>query len=147
MSQSENVVDGTNRFFILPSFDPSAFCLAPPKELNKVRLTILVGMMFSLLVAGIFRTPPIVFMAAFLGVAPPLAILIGRLSSRRLTVTRDFPVSGQVGDVLYGRVRVHNNAAWPAFLTEVRAGQVTQPFYDLPNEKSARCQRRSGRLA
>lgn len=114
---------------------PSSFA-APPKELNKVRLTILVGMMFSLLVAGIFRTPPIVFMAALLGVAPPLAILIGRWSSKRLAVTRDLPAGGQVGDIIYGRVRVHNKAAWPAFLTEVRAGQVIKPFYDLNSEKT-----------
>lgn len=107
----------------------------PRKELNKVRLTILVGMMFSLLVAGIFRTPPIVFMAALLGVAPPLAIFIGRWSSKRLLVSREVPASGQVGEIIYGRVRVHNKAAWPAFLTEVRAGQVAQPFYPLADEK------------
>ena len=128
MPQNENIVAEQTK--------DSSFAAPPPKELNKVRLTILVGMMFSLLVAGIFRTPPIVFMAAMLGVAPPLAILIGRWSSKRLTVTRHFPQSGQVGEVIYGRVRIHNKAAWPAFLTEVRAGQVIKPFYELRGEKT-----------
>jgi uncharacterized protein (DUF58 family) len=114
--------------------DSSSF-IPQPTALNKVRLTLLVGMMFSLLVAGIFRTPPIVFMAAILGVAPPLAIAIGRLSSRRLRVSRDFPASGHVGDVIYGRVRVHNAASIPAFLTEVRAGQINQAPYLMPEDK------------
>lgn len=107
--------------------EPSA---APPASaLNKVRLTILVAMMFSLLVAGIFRSPPIVFMASILGVAPPLAILVGRWSSKRILVVRDVPPSGTAGEVIYGRLTITNQSRWPAFLTEVRAGQVsTQPY-------------------
>ena len=114
----------------------SSSFIAPPSSLNKVRLTLLVGMMFSLLVAGIFRTPPIVFMAALLGVAPPLAILIGRLSSRRLRISRELPPSGQVGDVIYGRVRVLNTSAIPAFLTEVRVGQVSKALYEVTGDKT-----------
>lgn len=143
MAQSENALitpqnnsDSTGS----PSFAP------PPSALNKVRLTLLVGMMFSLLVAGIFRTPPIVFMAAILGVAPPLAILIGRLSSRRLKVSRDFPASGHVGDILYGRVRVYNAASVPAFLTEVRAGQIAKAPYVMPEDKTPAISAEAGGL-
>jgi hypothetical protein len=98
-----------------------------PAALNKIRLTILVAMMFSLLVAGIFRTPPIVFMAALLCAAPPAAIFLGRWSSKRLNVTRTVPASGPVGSLVYGQLLIENNGRLPAFLTEVRAGEVKAP--------------------
>ncbi len=97
--------------------------------LNKVRLTLLVSMMFSLLVSAIFRTPPIVFMAAILCAAPPAAIILGRLSSRRLRIERTLPAVGVAGEILHGTLTVENHSRWPAFITRVRAGQISKAFY------------------
>lgn len=104
--------------------------LAPQAApLNKVRLTLLVSMMFSLLVAAIFRTPPIVFMAAILCAAPPSAMLLGKFSSRRLRIERTLPAVGTVGETLHGTLTVENNSRWPAFITQVSAGQISKAFY------------------
>lgn len=97
--------------------------------LNKVRLTLLVAMMFSLMVSAIFRTPPIVFMAAILCAAPLTAIFLGRLSSRRLRIERTLPAVGVVGEILHGTLTVENHSRWPAFITQVRAGQISKASY------------------
>jgi uncharacterized protein (DUF58 family) len=91
-------------------------------EVNKVRLTVLITLLFSALCAGVFRTPPILFMAALLLAAPPVGFLIGRLNSRFLKVARTLPEIGTVGDVLTGEITVTNRARWPMFLIHTNFG-------------------------
>src|SRR5687768_6124326 len=105
------------------SASPGEGFIAPQAApLNKVRLALLVSMLFSLLVSGIFRTPPIVFMAAILCAAPLAAIALGKLSSRRLRIERTIPAVGMAGEVLHGILTVENNSRWPALITAVQAG-------------------------
>lgn len=85
-------------------------------EVNKVRLTILIALLFSALCAGVFRTTPIVFMAALLCSAPLVGILVGTVGSRGLKVTRNLPECGMAGDVIHGEIVLRNTAPYPAFL-------------------------------
>ncbi len=88
-------------------------------EVNKVRLTILIALLFSALCAGVFRTTPIVFMAALLCSAPLVGILIGTIGSRGLRLTRNLPECGMAGDVIHGEITLQNTARYPAFLIHV----------------------------
>lgn len=85
-------------------------------EVNKVRLTILIALLFSALCAGVFRTTPIVFMAALLCSAPVMGILIGTLGSRGLRLTRKLPECGMAGETIHGEIELQNKAFYPAFL-------------------------------
>jgi uncharacterized protein (DUF58 family) len=96
-------------------------------EVNKVRLTVLIALMFSALCAGVFRTPPILFMAALLTSAPFMGFLIGRFSSRYLKVARVLPEVGTAGDVITGEITVTNRALWPAFLIHTACGIAPAP--------------------
>lgn len=96
-----------------------------PSQFNYIRLVLLVAMLFTLLAALIFRTTGVVFMAALLWATHPMGTLVGRFMRRRLTVTRDAPVTGMAGDIVSGRLRVLNTASTPAFLVHLRAGEVT----------------------
>lgn len=92
-------------------------------EVNKVRLTVLIALLFSTLCAGVFRTPPILFMSALLLSAPFVGFLLSRWSSRSLQLTRTLPSSGMVGDVLMGEIRLLNASRIPAFLVHACAGE------------------------
>jgi uncharacterized protein (DUF58 family) len=96
-------------------------------EVNKVRLTVLIALLFSALCAGVFRTPPIMFMAALLTSAPLMGFLIGRLSSRYLRVTREVPECGTAGDLITGHISVTNRARWPIFLVRTCCGFAPAP--------------------
>lgn len=85
-------------------------------EVNKVRLTILIALLFSALCAGVFRTTPIVFMAALLCSAPVVGILIGTVGSRGLKLTRELPECGMAGETIHGEIELRNTAPYPAFL-------------------------------
>ena len=105
-------------------------------ELNKSRLVLLVALLFAVLGASIFRTPPILFMAAVLCAAPLSAAAIGRWSGRFLRVSREFPAVGSVGDELTGRVTLENAGPWPIFLLHCGFApenklQKTQPGLEL----------------
>lgn len=91
-------------------------------EVNKVRLTVLIALLFSALCAGVFRTPPILFMAALLTSAPFVGLLLGRLSNRSLQIHRTLPEVGTVGDVVTGEISISNHARWPAFLVHTFCG-------------------------
>ncbi|MDQ3812854.1 MAG: DUF58 domain-containing protein [Armatimonadota bacterium] len=95
------------------------------REVNKVQLTVLVALVFTLLVAGVFKSPPISFMAAVLFSGVLLSTLVGRLVNRNLGVTRTLPSIGTVGDTISGHVTLHNCSALPVFLVHVRCGEVT----------------------
>ncbi len=88
-------------------------------EVNKVRLTILIALLFSALCAGVFRTTPIVFMAALLCSAPLVGIIVGTIGSRGLSLTRNLPECGMAGDVIHGEITLQNTARYPAFLIHV----------------------------
>jgi uncharacterized protein (DUF58 family) len=91
-------------------------------EVNKVRLTVLIALMFSALCAGVFRTPPILFMAALLTSSPFVGWVVGRLASRKLQIARTVPETGTVGDTITGEISVTNQARVPAFLVHIRCG-------------------------
>lgn len=92
------------------------------QQVNKVRLTVIIALLFSALCAGVFRTPPILFMAALLTSAPFVGVLLGRLCSRGLRIERHLPESGMAGDVVAGELSVTNAARWPVFLVHARCG-------------------------
>lgn len=96
-------------------------------QVNKVRLTVLIALLFSALCAGVFRTPPILFMAALLTSAPFVGLIIGRICSRGLYIERNLPESGMAGDVMAGEITVANRARWPVFLVHARCGSGTRP--------------------
>jgi uncharacterized protein (DUF58 family) len=85
-----------------------------------IRLALLVTLLFTVLVATIFRTPSIIFMAALLFAAPLMGILAGGFLSRGLDVTRALPDTGSVGDIVSGRLSISNRSPWPAFLIHLR---------------------------
>jgi uncharacterized protein (DUF58 family) len=90
-------------------------------EVNKIRLTVLIALLFSTLCAGVFRTPPILFMASLLLSTPFVGFLLSRWSSRSLRLTRTLPASGMAGEVLNGEIMVSNSARLPAFLVHACA--------------------------
>ena len=92
-------------------------------EVNKVRLTVLIALLFSTLCAGVFRTPPILFMAALLCSAPVVSFVASRLSSRGLSIERVLPEIGTVGDMLTGELSLQNRTRWPVFLAHARVGE------------------------
>jgi len=94
--------------------------------LSKVRLTVMVAACFTLLVAAVFRSPPITFMAAVLFSAMLTSPFIGRLVNRMIGVTRTLPDIGTVGDTIRGQVTLHNRSALPAVLVHVQAGEVIE---------------------
>jgi hypothetical protein len=89
-----------------------------------LRLTFFLAMMFTILVASIFRTPMIVFMAALMCATLATGFVLGRRANRGLVVTRTMPEVGLVGDVVSGRIVVHNMSKWPGFFIHLHAGQV-----------------------
>lgn len=93
-------------------------------ELNKARMVLLVALLFTTLGAGVFRTPPILFMAAVLCGAPIVGSLVGRLAARCLRTTRLLPDTGMVGDLVRARITVRNISRWPLFLVHGSSGEV-----------------------
>lgn len=98
-----------------------------PLELNKSRMVLLVALLFTALGAGVFRTPPILFMAAVLCGAPLMGSLVGRLAARNLRLKRQFPQVGTVGDKVVARLTVSNTGSLPALLVHCRSEQALSP--------------------
>lgn len=96
-------------------------------EINKSRLVLLIALVFTALGAGIFRTPPILFMAAVLCSAPVIGSLIGRLAGRKLSVSRALPDSGMAGETVTARLSVRNGSRWPALMVHLRGGAMAKP--------------------
>jgi len=93
-------------------------------EVNKVRLTLLIALLFTTLGAGVFRTPSLILMTAMLLGAPFVGIFVSRIGSRHLAVNRRLPASGTVGDIVSGDVAVTNNARWPLCMVHLHSGEV-----------------------
>lgn len=93
------------------------------RSINNTRLTLGVALLFTLLVASIFPTPPIIFMTALLGAAPIVGSLAGRMFSRGLRLSREIPHLGTIGDEIEGRVTLSNAAPWPTFFARATAGE------------------------
>lgn len=93
-------------------------------EVNKVRLTLLIALLFTTLGAGVFRTPSLMLMTALLMGMPLVGIIVSRIASRSLTVSRHLPASGIVGDTISGDITVRNNARWPLFMVHLRSGEA-----------------------
>jgi uncharacterized protein (DUF58 family) len=103
-------------------------------EVNKVRLTVLIALMFSALCAGVFRTPPILFMAALLTSSPFVGLIVSRNASRRLRIERLLPETGTVGDTITGEIIVTNSSRWPSFLVHIRCGTSWHPQTGVSND-------------
>lgn len=103
-------------------------------EVNKVRLTVLIALLFSTLCAGVFRTPPILFMAALLWSAPAVSFIVSRISSRSLRIERHLPEVGTIGDVITGELTLKNTARLPVFLANARAGQKAGAFISIGDD-------------
>lgn len=93
-------------------------------ELNKARMVLLIALLFTTLGAGVFRTPPILFMAAVLCGAPLVGSLVGRMAAKCLKTSRALPESGMVGDTVRARLKVRNESRWPLFLVHGRSGEL-----------------------
>lgn len=102
---------------------------APRRGFYHVRFILLLTTLFTLLVAMMFRTTPIVVMASTLCAVmlcstPPLGTVIARFWSRGLTAQRQMPSTGQVGDIISGRVVLENAGKAPALLVQMRPGEA-----------------------
>jgi uncharacterized protein (DUF58 family) len=86
------------------------------KNINTPRLILLVTLLFTAFGAGVFRTAPVLFMAATLCGAPIVGFFASRISSRGLKISRQIPESGMVGDEIRLRLTIRNNGRIPAFL-------------------------------
>lgn len=93
------------------------------RNVNNTRITLGVALLFTLLVASIFPTPPIIFMTALLGAAPVVGSLAGRLFARCLRLVRAVPSIGTIGDEIEGRLELRNAAAWPTFFARAVPGE------------------------
>lgn len=91
---------------------------------NKVRLTLLCALMFTLIGAGVFRTPPLLLMASLLLGCLTSGVLLSRLLSGAVTLQREMPAQASVGDVIGGRITVTNRWRLPLFLVHFHAGSV-----------------------
>lgn len=91
-------------------------------EVGKIRLVILIALLFSALCAAVFRTTPILFMAALLGSAPFIGFLFTRLSNRSLKIIQTLPETGTVGELLTGKITLVNRSRFPSFFIHVRPG-------------------------
>lgn len=89
---------------------------------NKVRLVILIALLFSTLCAAVFRTTPILFMAALLCGAPFIGFLLTRLSSRSLKIVQTLPETGTTGELLTGQITLTNHSRFPVFLIHLCTG-------------------------
>ena len=112
---------------IFPSFMQSS--VAPRRGFYHVRFILLLTTLFTLLVAMMFRTTPIVVMASTLCAVmicstPPLGTVIARFWSRGLTAQRQMPSIGQVGEIVSGRVILENVGKAPALLVQMRPGEA-----------------------
>ncbi|HEX8235087.1 MAG TPA: DUF58 domain-containing protein [Abditibacteriaceae bacterium] len=94
------------------------------REVNHVRLALLVAMLFTILVATMFRTTAIVFMAAFLCAAPLMGLIVGRLMGRGIAVARQLPEVGTSGDIVVGRLMLEQRGRIPTFLVHLRPGSI-----------------------
>jgi uncharacterized protein (DUF58 family) len=95
-----------------------------PREVNHVRLALLVAMLFTILVATMFRTSAIVFMAAFLCAAPLMGLIVGRVMGRSIVISRQLPEVGTSGDVVVGRMTMEQRGRIPTFLVHLRPGAI-----------------------
>jgi uncharacterized protein (DUF58 family) len=81
-------------------------------------------MLFTILVATMFRTTAIVFMAAFLCAAPLMGLVVGKLLGRGIAVSRQLPEVGTSGDVVVGRLMLEQRGRIPTFLVHLRPGAI-----------------------
>lgn len=91
-------------------------------EVNKVRLVVLIALLFSALCAAVFRTTPILFMAALLCSAPFFGFLFARLGSRNLEIIQTLPETGTAGGILTGKITLTNRGRFPNFLIHMSSG-------------------------
>jgi uncharacterized protein (DUF58 family) len=103
--------------------------------LNNTRITLMVALLFTLMVASIFPTPPIIFMSALLVTAPMMGSFAGKLFSRGLTVTRTLPDVGSVGDTITGRLTIHNDSPFPSFFVRLHNGGASPPPESLLTQR------------
>ncbi|HEX8551126.1 MAG TPA: DUF58 domain-containing protein [Abditibacteriaceae bacterium] len=96
---------------------------SPTRPHHTMRITLGVALVFTLLVASIFPTPPLMFMAALLAAAPIVGSLAGRFFARGLRVSRSLPTIGTVGDAATGRLVLHNVSAIPSFFVRFASGE------------------------
>lgn len=94
-------------------------------KVDVVRLVLAVAILFTGAAAAVFRSAPIVFMAALLWSAPLTVMFVGRLSGRGLKLSRLLPTSGTVGETIAGRLTLRNERRFPAFLVRVQAGETS----------------------
>lgn len=104
-------------------------------EVNKVRLTVLIALLFSTLCAGVFRTPPILFMAALLCSAPIVSFVASRINGRGLRIERHLPEVGTVGDVINGELTLKNTARLPVFLANAQSGEAAGAIVSSGNDE------------
>lgn len=114
---------------IVPGSSPAAQGWAAQivANVNLVRLTLLLAILFTSAAALVLQSPPVIFMAALLWGAPLMSLVAGRFASRGLTVRRVLAEVGTVGDVMSGEVMVENRFNSPLFLVQVQSGEVTGP--------------------
>ena len=91
---------------------------------SKARIMVLVGFLFSLGGATVFRTPVALFLAAALFAAPAVTSVLSRWGQKSLTVARTFPSTGMAGDLVTARVTIANRSGWPLFLVHCQAGEM-----------------------
>lgn len=93
-------------------------------QLNNTRLTLLVTLLFTMLVATIFPTPAIRFTVALFCAGPFVSYIAARFFARPVKASRMVPPAVTVGDVLHGRILVENTAPYPTYFTQIMLGQA-----------------------
>jgi len=100
---------------------------------NRARVVVLAGLLFTILGAGVFRTPPILFLASVLCGAPLIGSWMGRIGQKSVRLTRTMPDAAMVGDKVRARLVMENTSRLPLLLIHSRAGELT-----IGRESSAR---------
>jgi len=93
-------------------------------ELSNTRLTLLVALLFTMLVASIFPTPSIRFMVALLCAAPFAGIVAARFFGRSVRASRSLPETAIAGEIVNGRIEIWNSASHPVFFVRAQAGST-----------------------
>jgi hypothetical protein len=88
--------------------------------MNKIRLTLLVAVFFTLLASTVYRTPSLVFMVGLLLSTIVFSSLVGRWSSRRLQVMREVPAQLVAGEATTVHLRLISQSRWPVLLAKLR---------------------------
>lgn len=101
-------------------------------ELNNTRLTLLVALLFTMLVAAIFPTPAIRFMVALLCAGPFVSAAMARFFGRSIRASRFLPETVGVGETFTGRVELWNIAPHPVFFAQILAGETQGSPGEVP---------------